>query len=107
MVIGKTTEGKVIQYVISDAGGSKYPSIKYPVVQFQVKNKVYKFNGNWDADYNTGDTVKVIYRPWWPNKAKIYTFWGIAKRPLIQFTVVFFLWIMIYTSFKPTIKNKR
>jgi hypothetical protein len=104
--LGDTADGKVIRYVDNPSGGVGYPSIRYPQVQFQVKEIDYKFNGNWDADYHAGDIVPVIYRPWWPKKARINTFWGIAKRPLIQCIVVLVLWSLIYSSFKPKVKRK-
>lgn len=107
LTIGNTTEGKVIRYVNNYAGGSKYPSIRYPVIQYRINDKDFKFNGNWDADYRIGDNVSVIYRPFWPRRAKIYTFWGIAKRPLIQLLIILIIWIMIFTSVKPTLKQKR
>lgn len=103
--IGKTTDGKVIKYVDNEAGGVGYPSIRYPKIQFQVKDNIYAFNGNWDADYHAGDIVPVIYRPWWPKKARINTFWGIAKRPFIQCIVVLVLWSLLYSSFRPKIKR--
>jgi hypothetical protein len=107
LVLGKTAEGKVIRYVDNPSGGVGYPSIRYPVIQFQVNGKAYKFSGYWDADYHSGDIVPVIYRPWWPKKARIFTFWGIAKRPMIQFIVTLVLWSLIYSSFKPKSKTKR
>ena len=103
--LGNTIDGKVIKYVDNSSGGVGYPSIRYPEIQFQVKETEYRFNGNWDADYHTGDIVPVIYRPWWPKKARIDTFWGIAKRPLIQWIVVLVLWSLIYSSFKPKVKR--
>lgn len=103
--IGNKTEGRVIQYVYNRAGGSKYPSIQYPVIQYQINKTNHRFNGNWDTDYHRGDIVEVIYMPFWPRRAKINTFWGITKRPLIQFIVVFVIWAMIYSSFKPGIKQ--
>jgi hypothetical protein len=104
--LGNTTNGKVIKYVDNQSGGVGYPSIRYPQVQFQVRKIDYRFNGNWDADFHSGDIVPVIYRPWWPKKARIDTFWGIAKRPLIQCIVVLGLWSLIYSSFKPKVKRK-
>ena len=103
--LGNIIDGKVIKYVDNSSGGVGYPSIRYPEIQFQVKETEYRFNGNWDADYHTGDIVPVIYRPWWPKKARIDTFWGIAKRPLIQCIVVLVLWSLIYSSFKPKVKR--
>ena len=103
--LGNTIDGKVIKYVDNSSGGVGYPSIRYPEIQFHVKETEYRFNGNWDADYHTGDIVQVIYRPWWPKKARINTFWGIAKKPLIQCIVVLVLWILIFSSFKPKRRN--
>jgi hypothetical protein len=102
---GKTIDGIVIKYVDNSTGGIGYPSIRYPEINFQVKDIEYTFNGNWDADYQTGDIVPVIYRPWWPKKARINTFWGIAKRPLIQCIVVLTIWSLLYSSFKPKVKR--
>ena len=103
--LGKTIDGKVIRYVDNSAGGVGYPSIRYPEIKFQVNDTEYRFNGNWDTDYKAGDIVPVIYRPWWPKKARINTFWGISKRPLIQCIVVLVLWSLIYSSFKPKVKR--
>jgi hypothetical protein len=103
--LGKTIDGKVIRYVDNSSGGVGYPSIRYPVIKFQVNDTEYRFNGNWDADYKAGDNVPVIYRPWWPKKARINTLWGISKRPLIQCIVVLVLWSLIYSSFKPKVKR--
>ena len=103
--LGKTTDGKVIKYVDNRSGGVGYPSIRYPVIQFQVKETLYKFNGNWDANYHSGDIVPVIYRPWWPKKARINTFWGISKKPFLQCIGVLVLWSLIYSSFKPNKKR--
>jgi hypothetical protein len=103
--LGNTIDGKVIRYVDNTSGGVGYPSIRYPEIKFQVNDTEYRFNGNWDADYKLGDIVPVIYRPWWPKKARINTFWGIAKRPLIQCIVVLVLWSLIYSSFKPKVKR--
>jgi hypothetical protein len=107
LILGKKSEGEVIRYVDNSSGGFGYPSIRYPEIQFQVSGKTYKFNGNWDADYHSGDILPVIYRPWWPKKARVFTFWGIIKRPLIQFIVTLVLWSLIYSSFKPKSKPKR
>ncbi len=105
--IGQKTQGKVIRYVYGNAGGSRYPSIKYPVIQHQTDEVNHRFNGNWNASYKRGDVVEVIYKPFWPPRARINTFWGITKRPLIQFIIIFVLWTMIYTSFRPGIKRKK
>ncbi len=104
---GKNTDGEVIGYVHNYASGPKYPSISYPVIQYQINEEDHQFNGNWEAPYRTGDSVRVIYRPFWPRKARIYTFWGVGKKPLIQFVAVSILWWMIYSSFKPKVKRKR
>ena len=101
LVFGRVTEGKVIQYHQDHAGGTRYPSVKYPVVEFQIKDRVHKFNGNLNADYYVGDTVEVIYRPWWPRRSRINTFRGIAKRPLTQGIIAIIVWYMIFSSFKP------
>lgn len=106
LILGRTTEGTVIEYINDHAGGARYPSVKYPVVEFQIRDKTHKFNGNHDADYYVGDTVQVIYRPWWPRRSRIDTFWGITKRPLIQGIIALVVWYMIYSSFKPAIRGK-
>lgn len=98
--LGKTTEGVVIRYEINLTGGARYPSSKYPVIQYDIHNKPHQFNGNLNADYYVGDTVQIIYRPWWPRKARINTFWGIARRPLIQCIISLIVWYMVYSSFK-------
>ena len=103
--LGKATDGKVIKYVDNQSGGVGYPSIRYPQIQFQVKETAYRFNGNWDANYHTGDLVPVIYRPWWPKKARVNTFWGIVKRPLIQCVGFLILWSLLYSSFRPKVKR--
>lgn len=101
LFFGVQTEGYVVQYVNNYAGGSRYPAIKYPVIQYKVKQKEYRFNGNWDAEYSLGETVPVIYRAIRHKRARVNTFWGITKKPLIQFIIVFIIWSMIYSSFKP------
>ena len=105
LFLGDTTNGTVIKYIDNEAGGVGYPSIKYPQIEFQVEEKHYTFNGYWDADYHSGDIVPVIYRPWWPKKARINSFWGIAKRPFIQCIIVLVLWSLLYSSFRPTVKR--
>ena len=103
--LGNTTDGIVIKYINNQSGGVGYPTIRYPQIQFHVRETDYRFNGNWDAEYHSGDIVPVIYRPWWPKKARINTFWGIAKRPLIQCIIVLVLWSLLYSSFRPKVKR--
>jgi len=106
IAMGKVTQGKVVKYVNRGSGGYRYPSIRYPVIKFETRGKFYEFNGNLDAEYGSGSEVKVIYKPWRPKKAKVYTFWGMGKRPLIAFTVCSLIWLMIYSSFKPSATKK-
>ena len=99
VIFGKTVDGKVTKMVISP-GGYRSPSFSYPLIEFVANNQQYSFKGNWETYYKTGEKLKVIYRPWWPKKAKVYTFWGILKSPLTQFMVIFIIWSLLYSSFK-------
>lgn len=101
LVFGKQTKGTVVQFVVNYAGGSRYPAVKYPVIEFTTSDKKYRFNGNWDADYQVGDTAQVIYKSWRPKRAKVKTFWGIAKKPVVQLVIAIIIWSMFYSSFKP------
>ena len=100
VVFGKTSAGVVIRYEIHHAGGASYPSSEYPVIQYDINGHPHQFNGNMNADYYVGDTVQIVYRPWWPRKARINTFWGIARRPMIQCIISLIVWYMVYSSFK-------
>jgi hypothetical protein len=101
LFFGIHAEGRVIQYVNTYTGSSKYPKISYPVIQFETEEKVIKFNGNWDADYELREIIPIVYKPWRPKKARVKTFWGITKKPGIQFLIALVIWSMIYSSFKP------
>ena len=107
VVIGKETDGVVVEYYDNNGGGFQYPSIKYPIVGFTANGKTHTFHGNWDSVFSQGDTVKVVYRPWWPYRASIKSFWQITRKPLMQLALAYLVWYMVYSSFYPTVNRKR
>jgi len=99
LLFGKFSEGRVMAIVVT-SGTYKTASLMYPVVQFDAAGKKVTFNGNQDTPYREGDAVKVIYRPWMPSQARIYTLSGMSRRPLIQFVICITVWTMLYSSFR-------
>lgn len=107
LVSGNVTDGKVVRNEYHSGNAAKSPPVDFPVVSFSAGNKTYRFHGNWETDYRPGDSVRVIYKPWVPRQAKIYTFWGVGKRPLIQFLLCLTVWYLIYSSFRQRGKKTR
>jgi|WetSurMetagenome_2_1015567.scaffolds.fasta_scaffold04400_9 hypothetical protein len=99
LVFGKYAEGRVIA-IVQTAGGFKSVSVMYPVVEFDAVGKAVRFRGNQDTPYHEGDIVKVIYRPWMPSQARIYTISGMVRRPIIQFIICVTVWTLLYSSFR-------
>lgn len=102
LTLGNITQGIVIIYRHLGTNVQGNSTIRYPVIRFEANNKTYKFNGNWEAPYSYGDTVKVVYWPWFPSKVKVFSFWGMAKKSVLQVVVCTLIWFMVYSSFKPS-----
>lgn len=99
LTLGKVEKGKVIEVVFEYSGMSLIPASSYPKIEYHYKNKSYIITGGENEDYLVGDDVKVIFYKWEPQKAKIYSFWGLMVDSIIQLPFGLLIWWALFKSF--------
>ncbi|MHC1703080.1 MAG: hypothetical protein AB9846_04150 [Tenuifilaceae bacterium] len=105
LIFGKIERGKVTEIVFEYPGIALLPSSSYPKVQFQYQNKSYTILGEENQQFLVGDVVEVIFYKGKPEKAKIYSFWGLMVDSVIQLPIGLLIWWALFQSFPELFSN--
>jgi hypothetical protein len=111
LILGKRTTGKVVGFHERHTGGRYAGTFTSAVIEFQTDSLKFTFAGEENVNFNYGDTVKVIYYSFAPEKAKIFSILGLFTRSLIELAICLFVWFAFRSSFntifdKPIIIKK-
>ncbi len=99
LVLGERTIGKV-EWIFTQNSGGRFRGIStYPFIGFQADSLKIIFRGEQNLDYQVGDSVKVLYYPFAPKKAKIFSFSGLFVRSFIELAFCLLVWYAFFSSF--------
>jgi hypothetical protein len=99
LTFGKIEKGKVVETIYEHSGFSIIPFSTYPKIEYKFKNKKYTIVGEENQVFLVGDEVKVIFYKWRPQKAKVYTFWGLFIDTFIQLPIGLLIWWALFKSY--------
>lgn len=99
LALGRIETGKVTEIVFEYEGVLMLPSSSYPRVQFEYQNRAYSILGEENQTFLVGEEVQVIFYRWNPQKAKVYTFWGLFIDSIIQLPIGLLIWWALFKSY--------
>lgn len=99
LLLGKIEKGRVIDFVYRNSGISLLPASTYPKIEFHYQDQAYIILGEENQEFELYDKVDVIFYKGEPQKAKIYTFWGLMADPVIELPIGLLIWWALFKSF--------
>ena len=99
LILGVIEKGRVTEIVSEHEGISILPSSTYPRIEYQYNNKAYTILGEENQIFLVGDEVKVVFYKRNPQKAKVYTFWGLFIDTIIQMPIGLLIWWAFFKSY--------
>lgn len=99
LIFGKIQKGRVVETIYEHSGLSIFPFSTFPKIEYRYNNKSYTVIGEENQVFLVGDEVKVIFYTWSPQKAKVYTFWGLFINTIIQMPLALLIWWALFKSY--------
>jgi len=99
LVIGKHTTGKVVNLYDRTIYGRNSRIDVYSIIEFKVDSFIYQFSSEENMNYSINDEVQVVYYPFNPEKAKVYSFLGLFKSYFPMLAICLIFWLAFTTSF--------
>jgi len=111
LILGKKTTGKVVGFHERHTAGRYAGTYTSAIIEFQTDSFKVTFTGEENLSFNIGDSVKVIYYSFAPEKAKIFSISGLFTRSFLELAICLFIWFAFQSSFntifdKPIIIKK-
>ena len=105
ILLGKKTTGTVLEIYRPYRSNGSLSRSTYPIAKFYTSNHEITFTAEQNLNYHKGDSVSVIYYPFHPVKAKIYSIGGLFTKSIIETVFCLLIWFAFIYSF-PTIFDK-
>lgn len=99
IVIGKHTTGKVVDLYDQTIHGRNGSINVYSVIEFQADSFIYQFTSEKNMNYRINDEVQIVYNPFNPEKAKVYSLLGLFKSSFPMLAICLIFWLAFTTSF--------
>lgn len=107
LIFGKIEKGRVIEMLYENSGLSVLSASAYPKIEYRYNDTVYTILGEENQVFLIGDEVSVIFYKWSPQRAKVYTFWGLFINSIIQLPIGLLIWWALFQSYPDLFKPPR